>query len=146
MPSKTGAFDDTVVLDHPRRQWLGELLLAVVDKAHPGRLLLPAVNARDFSRHLKQVASSLGITVVPYMARHGGASDDRATKVRTLDEVRKRGRWLSESSTRRYEKHGKLQGRLAKMPRGLLQHREACAAAVADVMAFRVVPPRPRLQ
>ena len=45
---------------------------------------------------------------VLYMARHSGPSIDVAEKTRTLDQVQVRGRWASEATVRRYEKHAQL--------------------------------------
>ena len=59
-PAKPGAFDAGV---H-----------AVLDGGHPQRHLAPAMHAVDFVKLLRQAAVQLGITVAPYMARHGVAS------------------------------------------------------------------------
>jgi len=42
--------------------------------------------------------------VVPYTARHTGASLDRLEDNLSLAEVQRRGRWKAEASVRRYEK------------------------------------------
>eukprot|EP00971_Amphidinium_carterae_P194978 3868982-Amphidinium_carterae.1 len=50
------------------------------------------------------------------MARHGGASRDYLLKIRTLEEIQKRGVWKSQASVRRYEKSGVLQRFILKIP------------------------------
>ena len=40
---------------------------------------------------------------IPHVLRHFEACNDRALKLRTLDEVQKRGRWLCASCVLRYE-------------------------------------------
>lgn len=46
--------------------------------------------------------------IVPYQARHSGPSIDRASKDRDMEEVRKRGQWMTRTSVQRYEKAGRL--------------------------------------
>ena len=46
--------------------------------------------------------------VAPYQARHSGASIDQARAARSLMETKKRGRWASDNSARRYERHARL--------------------------------------
>ena len=43
------------------------------------------------------------------MARHTGASLDRLEQRISLEEIRRRGRWLSEGSARQYEKRALIQ-------------------------------------
>ena len=45
----------------------------------------------------------------PYRLRHGGATHDRATGLRSLRSIKKRGRWHSDASVRRYEKRVRMQ-------------------------------------
>ena len=63
----------------------------------------------DFVRGFRKAALRIGLRrVVPYQCRHSGASIDRANKHRCMMEVKKRGRWRSDSSIARYEKAGRL--------------------------------------
>ena len=59
----------------------------------------------------------LKIDLVPYQARHSGPSIDRAKNVRTQEEVRKRGGWLSRQSVARYEESGQTCSKLAETSR-----------------------------
>jgi hypothetical protein len=43
-----------------------------------------------------------------YQIRHGSASTDVLQKVRTLEQVQKRGRWLTPKSVRRYTNGGRV--------------------------------------
>ena len=51
----------------------------------------------------------------PYSLRHGGASHDRSTNSRSIQDVRKRGNWKAWQSVRRYEKSGRLGMELRKL-------------------------------
>ena len=57
----------------------------------------------------KAAATSIGLpSLVPYQARHSGASIDSAGKHRSLPEIQRRGRWKMLASVKRYERHAQL--------------------------------------
>ena len=61
----------------------------------------------------------LGIDVLRpslYSNRHGGASGDLLSRRRPVDEVKKRGRWRSDASLRRYGKETRLLSEMLKVP------------------------------
>jgi hypothetical protein len=62
----------------------------------------------DLLQELNVTCSRLGIRLVPYQARHSGASCDRLYRERDQLEVMKRGRWATMASVMRYEKGGLL--------------------------------------
>ena len=53
----------------------------------------------------RRVMKRLPFEAVPYQARHSGASLDAARSYRSRKEIMERGRWQSQSSLVRYEKH-----------------------------------------
>ena len=62
-----------------------------------------------------------------YRLRHGGASHDVAHRMRTLDEVQKRGSWRSKASVARYAKPARLNEQVLALPSDVqadLQRRE----------------------
>ena len=142
MPAKTGSFDDTAVLDHPARGFLGPLVAELRRHRSPTAPLIPKIDAQSFNRAFHLAVGKLGLSLVPYQARHGGPSHDRAENFRSLAEVRKRGRWLHENSTRRYEKHGVLQSRLANMDAKLRAHLALVASQIDRIMNLEVKAPR----
>ena len=74
------------------------------EKAPVFRHTLPA-----FSNQFRVSARRLGISkIVPYQARHSGASEDMARKARDNKEIKKRGGWSQDSSLRRYENAAQL--------------------------------------
>jgi len=111
-PSKVGEFDDTVSLD---ADYLGEWLDVALRKFLGVR---DESSAWPFTYHeylhaIHKAAFLLQVVVTPYMGRHSGASIDRARAIaglggRSLMEVKKHGRWASDRSVRRYEKHARL--------------------------------------
>ena len=73
-------------------------------------------------------ASVSFLSPVLYMGRHSGASLDRLEERLSLAEVRKRGRWRSETIVARYEKRALVQevfNRMTARARAVCQRCEA---------------------
>ena len=51
-----------------------------------------------------------------YSLRHGGASHDLLCNQRVLAEVKRRGRWASDTSLRRYSKETRLLEVMSRIP------------------------------
>ncbi len=105
--SKTGTFDDTVILDEFLiDQRIKDVYLAALRaaRAEKHELLLRGLTYRTYHR-LVQVAArevQLKFNVTPHMFRHGAASEDYFRKLRDLPCIQQRGRWLALSSVQRY--------------------------------------------
>lgn len=120
--SKTGDFDNTVLLDLDRHKWLGRLL--VIRREICGK------SGRVFPMELDQLRQSflrgaaaagvIGLSPTLYGLRHGGASHDRAANERDLLAVQGRGHWRSTGTLRRYEKSGRLLIELDRLPSAVL--------------------------
>ena len=105
---KTGESDDTVVLDSPHLQWLNPMFEVL--HAQPRDKLLFPFGYAAYVSEFKKSATMLGVkNAVPYQARHSGPSIDLALRRRDLKAAKKRGRWRTDKSLRRYEKAGRLQ-------------------------------------
>ena len=69
---------------------------------------------------------------------------DTAHRVRTLDEVRKRGRWQSAKSVSRYEKSGRLQDTWRELKDRQKTYLLECVDAVEKVVLYgKGAPPAP---
>ena len=91
----------------------------------------------DYAQFLKVfrlATSNLNWDVVPYQARHSGASADRAERLRPQDAVQKRGRWAALRSVRRYQKAGRLSQSWSRLNQDDRAHCEACMKMVEDVV------------
>ena len=68
--------------------------------------------------------AALGLSWVgpPHTLRHSGASRDVATKAKSLEEVRRRGRWSQPKSVQRYTKTHLLTQHLAQVPKSITVH------------------------
>ena len=110
-PSKVGEFDEALAVDQPYLQWLGPALLRMrKGKGAEDHVFSFAVE--EGSRNFKEACQALGFVAVgvenAYQMRHGSASTDALENLRTLAEIKKRGRWQSDSSVRRYVNGGRL--------------------------------------
>ena len=121
-PSKNRTFDNTVVVGEPpasKRGFLVPLLAELVKRAPgPDALLFPDFDLHRLESLTRSFARQAGVEqvfAVPHQCRHGGPSHDALHGVRSLSEVRERGRWLSELSVQRYKKHAMLLRRLRLM-------------------------------
>ena len=119
--SKTGATDESVMLDAADAPWLGPLLqqlLAGVPHRHLFGLSYP--QAKSFWDSAVQRAGLAAIKPVMYMCRHGGPSHDRRMRLRSQEEVKRRLRLVSDSALRRYEAHALIQLEENKLGESLL--------------------------
>ena len=107
VPSKTLSYDDTGDTANRIYPWVSRVI-ALLTEGDPKDRVFPyeyCVFAICFRRAIKQLRLK---DVVPYQARHSGASIDRSASYRSQLEVKKRGRWRSDNSIGRYEKAGRL--------------------------------------
>ena len=93
---------------------------------------------------LRDVTNELGLgTMVPYLLRHSGASHDRLTNERTLEECKKRGRWANHKSLVRYEKAARVAQLWNDLLAALQSHCTECDSRLADVLLGRKSGPAP---
>ncbi|CAK0897361.1 unnamed protein product, partial [Prorocentrum cordatum] len=118
--TRTRGFNDSILLDSPARSFLGPLLEQVAFQSQPMELLFPWSGAA-FNAMFKEAAALVGLEsweLTPCILRHSGPSHDRLTKARSLEAIKRRGRWASDLSVRRYEKGSRVMRRLASLDRG----------------------------
>ena len=82
----------------------------------------------------KNASQSLGLRFVPSQGRHFGASMDRATKFRSLGEVKHRGGWKQDKSVARYEKGSRLGFGARQYPTMLTVHGDECEKHLEDIL------------
>ena len=78
-----------------------------------------------------------------YQLRHGGASHDYASGLRSLEDVRRRGRWRSWDSVRRYEKGSRIGQVLLKLPEAIRGHALCCERSLGAIVRNRPCGPVP---
>ena len=91
---------------------------------------------KDLLKEFRESADHLGIGFLAktlYVTRHGGASRDILERYRSMEAVQRRGRWAHLNSVKHYDKHGRLQLLVSKIPANVV------AQAKQQRKAFRRV-------
>lgn len=113
--SKAGQYDEVLILDDQRAPWLPFLMEHQAKqqmRINGADAWMWDFTAASYLKHWREAVDALGVGAIatsPYQNRHGGASRDHLLKLRPLSEIRRRGRWASDSSLRIYDKPGRLQ-------------------------------------
>ena len=129
-PSKVGAFDDGIPLENGWAPWIGSAVQRLVKGKARGSKLVD-VTYLELRKEFMTAMGHVGLRDPSlYRLRHGGASSDVASKKRTLEQVKKRGRWQADESVRRYTQVVRLQAEDAQLSGELA----AKAAAVAVIL------------
>ena len=132
--SKTGQFDESILLDSPSRPWLSKAVVQLKSKAPARGPLLP-FSYEAWVVMWQQCGQMLGLPRAPlYVLRHTGASDDYLRHARSLADIKRRGRWISDSSVRRYEKAAKTMAVMENWSPQLLTHLRKCEANIGNVL------------
>ena len=136
--AKTGG-NQGVIVD---AGWLARILVALKMSINGHEQMFPLEVSR-YRRLWWQAVEALRLDGVgpPHSLRHSKPSADAMSGCRTLEEIRRRGRWASVKSVQRYSKTHSLVAARAKIPeeimkrgRAFLDHpeRELCKAIQAS--------------
>ena len=101
-PTKTGTFDDSVILDRPDVLYLDKLWRGLKKNRAPHAQLIP-ISQLHFASEVKASFEEVGaqkLNIVAYSLHHGGASRDFLQRFRD--------RWRSSTSVLRYQKSTKV--------------------------------------
>jgi hypothetical protein len=140
--SKTGLFNESLLLDSDRLQFINPLLSQLAQGSPTSRLW--DFDYGQLLRTFKKVQELLGLMeLVPYMLRHSGVTHDVLNRLRTLEEAQKRGRWQSRKSMNRYEKHARMAGTMSQFSREKRLYFDMCEKQLEDVILGRRAPPAP---
>ena len=118
--SKTGTSDQSLLADSSAYPWQA-IFLERLSKEPKGRRLfdlkheewLKLFRAAAALEHLNQFG-----TIVLHMLRHTGASHEMFTGAKTLEQIKKRGRWLSDRNLGRYERGLRIPQLIGRMTDG----------------------------
>ena len=109
MPSKVGAFDETMPLNLEAYQWFGRVLQrGLADKA-PHESLVNFIHGQN-SQKIREITGKTDLDPNPtwYQIRHSVVSLDLALGRRTRKQHKARGPRAQDFSRRRYSKGGRL--------------------------------------
>ena len=142
--SKTGEYDETVVVDDP----VIVAALGRLKKIRPPNAPLIMHQPDDFWRLFREAVSWLRIDKVlgpqvPYVLRRTGASSDAWSKARDLATIQSRGRWKTPGSVRRYAKGGRVAHQLSLCTDRLVRYGEQCEKYLEQVFLRQREPLRP---
>ena len=123
--SKTHDFVESILLDSEREPELGDLLVEQAERQKGNQMTdLWNFSAKEFGDTFRLAAQRLQLeklSPVPYMNRGGGVTRDALMKLRDKEERRRRGRWVGQEMVRRYEKTGRVEHFLNKVPRATVE-------------------------
>ena len=162
--SKMGEFDECLRLDLPRQTGLGAALrLMLAERLGPSAgvkmtssdIPRPWSAAPLFTVKLPLVrslvvkaAAALRFEGLPriqlYQWRHAGPSHDFACGARDLEEIRRRGRWKTWASVRRYEKGARVTEMMHRLLPASREHAVKCAEQLSLIVSgqrFPLTPP-----
>ena len=128
--------DESLIHDNDEYHWMPELLRRLRGP-HPCARPALQITYAEWSTAFKRASSALGLDFLEpslYQLRHGGASHELLTGVRPLDAIKKRGRWCSDASLKRYEKGGRVQQQLALLTAVQRAHCELCAGSIGKTL------------
>ena len=129
-PSKTGAFDDTVVLDDLMIDpCIRSVYLSTLRAARKGNCetLLSDLDYKSYAKLVSAavVQLKLRVEVTPHMFRHGAASEDFFRRLRDVAAIQHRGRWRCAASVLRYQKSCRLLSVLRKVGDSVISDAKA---------------------
>ena len=132
--SKVGQFDESIMLDSPNRLWMNQLAAKLLETRSKAEFLAD-FSYREWATVWRSCCLTLGLPAATlYVLRHTGASDDRLRRNRSLPEIKRRGRWASETSVKRYEKSARTMAVIEHWPPRLLQHLRLCENLLSPVL------------
>lgn len=108
--SKVGVMDEAVIVDQPYMKGLKILKTLTQHKSDTEKIFTfdPDHAAKVFTRAVTHLGFDHHGINCAYQIRHGSASTDVLTGLRSLTDVQKRGRWEVAKSVRRYSNGGRL--------------------------------------
>ena len=135
--SKTGDFNESIVMDNPEFRFLDGELHALWGQGHS---VQPAFDFSyaEWANEFHKAGLVLGLNdlgpPVLYQLQHGGASHEVLTGRRSTLDVQNRGRWRTVTSVKRYEKGGRINQVLALVPVGMQQRAHLCTSRISQAL------------
>ena len=141
-PSKTGEYDEAIMLDNREFSDLRPALSLLRRRRPSGPVF--TFSYQEFAQTSEQALESLGYHQLGvtnlYQLRHGGISHEVATGRRSLLDAQVRGRWKSQKSMTRYEKGGRIHQVLARLSPAQLEHAKLARRRLAEILAGSCAP------
>ena len=139
VPSKTQVYDEVIPFDLPFYSFLPGALRWLKASTPPGEPLSPFTLVR-VSSLFKEAAEDMGLaSLTPqlYQLRHSGPSVELALQLRTLANVKLRGRWRTDASVARYLKPGRVNEQLQRLAPEVQRAALLAPARLASLLGRR---------
>ena len=145
VPGKTGEYNESLLLDLPDEIWLGQALDRLCKGRDPEDSMF-SFSATGYANQMRKSAdecrlSDMGVT--PYLWRHTGPSIDFLEKRHLETDIKRRARWGSDSSLRRYQKATLALRQASKVPTAILQYGKDVEKSLAQYMFGLAALPQP---
>ena len=142
VPGKVGLCDEAVLIDSER--WLYPFLEILTQRA-PATPLWPFTSREliDSFRSARTALQLGPLNPLLYGLRHGGASEDLLHRLRTPEAVKRRGRWASDESLKRYGKETRLLVELSKLPADILSKARVANESIDQLLMGTATLPLP---
>ena len=141
--TKTGESDESVQINGYKAEWISKGLVELCE-GRPGNDQLFPFLQEEYNGSFQKALGMLslgGYHFSPYSVRHAGPSNDYLHHRRDLTEIKRRGRWKSDSSLRRYTKATKLQQLAQEIDPRVINYGNAVMANIDEIMAGRAELP-----
>ena len=135
--TKTGQQDDTVMVGVKGRRWIASVAAELQRITKSASYVFP-FDLRTYERKFELVKKKAGLGSLkgsPHTLRHTGPSQDSFAYSMPLAEIKKRGRWSSDKSVGRYERHAKLLRVSASIP----MHVQNRLATAGNLLATKLL-------
>ena len=134
VPTKTGTYDDCILLDITCRSDVQIVLKKLYNNTtSEDSFLLPSLTQSSYAADIQQACKEFGLErlkLTPHGLRHSGPSTDSLHKIRDIATIQARGRWKTSSSVARYKKPGRMFVLHQFVPADLWRKADACRAKV----------------
>ena len=130
--SKVGLADESILLNSSLLPWLGPAVRQLKTSSN----YLIDITYYELVQSWQQALKGIGLAkdhAVLYQLRHSGPSHDRYHNLRPLAEVKQRGRWMADSTMRRYEAHARLNQEFHDLPKAIQKQCLQAEAILASL-------------
>ena len=137
--------DETLLIDLDKYQFIANALrfLKFFTPDAECAFQFSQAQARDRFQRACQASKLEVLEPELYQLRHSGPSHDKATSLRTLAEIRRRGRCGKDNAVRRYKKKGYVAHQLQKLPPSARVAAMAAPAQLAEAFCRPLTAPFP---
>ena len=145
-PAKSGEREESILIDNNGFEFVNEIVMpSLTQNRDPSSLLLP-ITPEDVVADWQWACQRLRIDkldISRYALRHAGASHEVLNNLRSLENIKLRGRWKTDSSMRRYLKAAKAMDMANKFPAAVLAYGIEVEKELPGILSGATPPSAP---